>query len=204
MIHSVSSPPQMGRLITTVWQQTTRGCKLIKVPETTDQSPYLLSPCFWWLICIFLLNSGTLFPESRSSAMFKNDFIDSDWAICALGAAMSKWKSAHSTYLGSRSLCYDLPICCSHSGSKQWDSLWDLAVRKSVWAGWFAFAVLPGKQHIKPFIRRLGFFYWLKAIKISLQQGMLSLQFKSGRIETKHFVLLPVVNKGNKPMQKGK
>lgn len=56
----------------------------------------------------------------------------------------------------------------------------------------------------KPFIRRLGFFYWLKAIKISLQQGMLSLQFKSGRIETKHFVLLPVVNKGNKPVQKGK
>lgn len=174
MIHSVSSPPQMGRLITTVWQQTTRGCKLIKVPETTDQSPYLLSPCFWWLICIFLLNSGTLFPESRSSATFKNDFIDSDWAICALGAAMSKWKSAHSTYLGSRSLCYDLPICCSHSGSKQWDSLWDLAVRKSVWAGWFAFAVLPGKQHISHSFAALVFLIGLKQLKSLCSRDALS------------------------------
>lgn len=65
----------------------------------------------------------------------------------------------------------------SHSGEKQWDGLWDLAARKSVWAGGFVFfffvflVVLFGKLHISHSFPRLAFSYWLKAIKISLQAG---------------------------------
>lgn len=144
MIHSVSSPTlqdgQINLLSDKRLPQAVNSLISAQQQELSNGTDTLIivSPLFLTYLYVSFKFSRWLCPppppKSQSLETFKNDCNWFRQMACQIKNALSQLISLV-IFRAVTSTIYR-----SHSGERQWDSLWDLATRKSVWAEGF---VLP-------------------------------------------------------------